>query len=236
MEKEVNKELVQSAVNYWSNFLKDPNSVVLDNGEASQFLMMNALAKLGGVEKYDKDKIIEFELLLTEYITDGLKEGKRISLSVDYHPEEKLREFLDDSIGKYNSMSIFPCKTNMSIDSAGVKVKEGYGKPYIDIYPVQEKVDNTTLLEDGKYYVVNFDPNMISINFKYYNFDMEKINFLGDNGVKVQAKFQDGKWFMYLILDDDSISPRGHEIKILDLLKKETAEFENWMKILNEGC
>ena len=37
-----------------------------------------------------------------------------------------------------------------------------------------------------------------------------------------------------LILDDGSVSKDGHEIKILDLLKKETAAFENWMNKRNE--
>ena len=137
--KEVNQELVKAAVSYWSNFLKDQDSVILDNGEPTQFAMMNMLAKLGGTPTYDKDKIEKFEILLTDYITEGLKEGKRISFHVDYHPEDKLREILDDSIKDYNSMSIFPCKTSMSVSPEEVQVKEGYGKPYIHLYPVPEK-------------------------------------------------------------------------------------------------
>lgn len=141
MNSNIDKDLVKAAVGYWSGFLKDQNTVVLDNGEPSQFLMMNALAKLGGVKKFDEEKIVEFELLMTEKIIIELEENPShsVSFSVDYHPDGRLRQILDESIKSYNSMSIFPCKTNMQITTQEVWVKEGYGKPVVKIYPVEGK-------------------------------------------------------------------------------------------------
>lgn len=194
----INRELVSAAVGYWSGFLRDQNTVVLDNGEPSQFLMMNALAKMGGVKKFDEDKIVEFELLMTEKINDTLNgNSSGISFSVDYHPDGNLRRMLDESIGSYNSMSIFPCKTNMEITHNEVVVKEGYGKPFVKIYPVEEKIDNTHLLNNGYNYVVFMKPDgiQIVINFKVYNceFDTNGLSLEPDadsiNVSKIEDKF-----------------------------------------------
>ena len=46
INKDVVKNIIDVAVNYWANFLKDPSTVVHDNGESSQFGMLNALNKL----------------------------------------------------------------------------------------------------------------------------------------------------------------------------------------------
>ena len=138
--KKLNKEIVKVAVAYWVNFLKNPNDVVQDNGEPTQFAMMNMLAKLAGNINYPQESIEEFEVELSNIIETNLNEFGRLTLSVDYHPDQNLSKALDIGIKKYNSMSVFPCKTSMVINNEvnKVEVSEGYGKPWKTIHSVNE--------------------------------------------------------------------------------------------------
>ena len=138
--KKLNKEIVKTAVAYWVNFLKNPNDVVQDNGEPTQFAMMNMLAKLAGNISYSPESIEDFEVELSNIIETNLNEFGRLTLSVDYHPDQNLSKALDVGIKDYNSMTIFPCKTSMVIDNDAnkVEVSEGYGKPWKTIHSVNE--------------------------------------------------------------------------------------------------
>ena len=138
--KKLNKEIVKAAVAYWVNFLKNPNDVVQDNGEPAQFAMLNMLAKLAGDISYHQESIEEFEVELSNIIETNLNEFGRLTLSVDYHPDQNLSKALDAGIKDYKSMTIFPCKTSMVIDNDAnkVEVSEGYGKPWKTIYPIAE--------------------------------------------------------------------------------------------------
>ena len=136
----IDKKMVKAAVEYWSNFLKNPEDVIQDNGEPTQFAMMNMLSKLAGTIKYPIENIEDFEVELSDIIETTLMEHGRLTLSVDYHPDNNLSEALNSTIKNYNSMSIFPCKTSMIINNYKnkVEVSEGYGKPWETIYSVNE--------------------------------------------------------------------------------------------------
>ena len=138
--KKLNKEIVKAAVAYRVNFLKNPNDVIQDNGEPTQFAMMNMLAKLAGNISYSPESIEDFEVELSNIIETNLNEFGRLTLSVDYHPDQNLSKALDAGIKNYNSMSIFPCKTSMIIDNDAneIEVSEGYGKPWKTIHSVNE--------------------------------------------------------------------------------------------------
>lgn len=193
-----NVEIVKAAVAYWANFLKNPNEVVQDNGEPTQFAMMNMLAKLAGNINYPQESIEEFEEELSNIIETNLNEFGRLTLSVDYHPDQNLSKALDAGIKDYKSMTIFPCKTSMIInnDTNKVEVSEGYGKPWKTIYP---RADNTNRLNSGYNYVIFGNQNkdvQIVIDFKYYSCELDivalKLNLETD---LIKVTNQDGAFF-----------------------------------------
>ncbi len=226
MKKELNKELVLAAVAYWSNFLKNQDSVVQDNGEPTQFAMMNMLAKLAGNVTYPIEAIEDFEVELQNIIEVGLNKYGHFSLDVDYHPDSSLSNALNTSIKNYNSMSIFPCKTNMSIniEENKVEVSEGYGKPWKVIYPVQEKVmvDNTHLLKTGYNYVIffeNFKDIYIIIDFKKYKCDLDVIGLgLDSDGDAVKVLQDNDKFYASKIMVNTNVLNNKREIKVYDYI------------------
>ena len=134
-----NKELakvVDVAVRYWGNFLRDPLSFEMDNGEPAQKTMLNMLAKMGA-KPVDEDKVKLFEENLGLFVFADLSKNGSVSLHVDYHPEGLLRKALDSSLGSggYNSMNIFPCKTDMHITNEAVAVSQGYRAETKTLYP-----------------------------------------------------------------------------------------------------
>lgn len=177
--KKVDVYQVEAAVKFWSDFLRDPNSFIMDNGESSQFMMLNILAKLGGPANFDEKEIESFEYILTKYIYDDLADGKSVSLRVDYQPEGNLAKALDITFGKYNQMTIFPCKTSMWIRHNCVQVAQGYAAPTQTIYAAEI---NTDKLEDGKSYTVFTSPHKIFIGGKIYRFE-----FVGTDNIGVDS-------------------------------------------------
>ena len=139
--RKANIKIVEAAVAYWANFLKNQDQVVHDNGEPTQFAMMNVLSKLTGMVNYPQEAIEDFEVTLSNIIEANLNEFGRLTLGVDYHPDNNLSKALKESIKEYNSMTIFPCKTSMIVnkDVGCIDVSEGYGKPWQRIYPVVEE-------------------------------------------------------------------------------------------------
>lgn len=196
--KKLNKEIVKVAVAYWVNFLKNPDSVIQDNGEPTQFAMMNMLAKLAGNISYSPESIEDFEVELSNIIETNLNEFGRLTLGVDYHPDQNLSKALDAGIKDYNSMTIFPCKTSMIInnDTNKVEVSEGYGKPWKTLYPI---ADNTNRLNSGYNYVIFGNQNkdvQIVIDFKYYRCELDiialKLNLEADS---IKVTNRDGVFF-----------------------------------------
>lgn len=136
--EEVNNHLLDAAVNYWSGFLKNPMSFDMNNGEPSQYVMMNFLAKVN-TKSYPEEGISKFEDILKNYIKNALEieESSRAYLDVDYHPCNVLRSCLDQAFGEkgYNSMTVFPCKTSMWINNQEISVSQGYGADTKILYP-----------------------------------------------------------------------------------------------------
>src|SRR5574344_1851473 len=137
-KEEVNNRLLDAAVNYWSGFLKNPMSFDMNNGEPSQYIMMNFLAK-SNTKSYSEEGISKFEDILRNYIKKALEiEGAdRAYLEVDYHPCNVLSSCLDQAFGEkgYNSMTVFPCKTSMWINNQEISVSQGYGADTKILYP-----------------------------------------------------------------------------------------------------
>ena len=133
MSKEVNKDLVNAAVEYWAHMLEDPMSFVMDNGESSQFVLLNMMAK-AGAKPAEEDAVEKFRCRLTNTIYEALEKNGRLTLSVDYDPDRILTEILDNSLSNYNSKTIFPCKTCMWITLENVSVSQGYHAPTVVLY------------------------------------------------------------------------------------------------------
>lgn len=137
-ENKINKDLVEFAVNYWSGFLKNPMSFEMDNGEPSQYALFNILAK-SGAKSFPEEGIKKFEDTLRNYIKTTLEtEGSgRVYLDVDYHPCNVLSSCLDQAFGEkgYNSMTVFPCKTDMWLNNQELSVSQGYGADTKILYP-----------------------------------------------------------------------------------------------------
>ena len=138
-ENKINKDLVESAVNYWSGFLKNPMGFEMDNGEPSQYALLNILAK-SGAKSFPEEGIEKFEDILRNYIKNALElEGSgRVYLDVDYHPCRVLSSCLDQAFGErgYNSLTVFPCKTSMQVNNETVKVSQGYMAETKILFPI----------------------------------------------------------------------------------------------------
>ena len=138
-ENKINKDLVESAVNYWSGFLKNPMGFVIDNGEPSQYALLNILVK-SGAKSFPEEGIEKFEDILRNYIKNALElEGSgRVYLDVDYHPCRVLSSCLDQAFGErgYNSLTVFPCKTSMWVNDETVEVSQGYRAETKILFPI----------------------------------------------------------------------------------------------------
>ena len=132
----IDADLVNAVVTYWSGFIKDPMSFEMDNGEPSQYAMINMLAKMGA-KPGDPIMVEKFESILCALVYNELEEKGRVTLSVDYDPHGLLRQALDQTFGErnYNSKSIFPCKTTMWITDKIVTYSQGYRAMEKVLYP-----------------------------------------------------------------------------------------------------
>ena len=138
-ENKINKDLVESAVNYWSGFLKNPMGFVMDIGEPSQYALLNILVK-SVAKSFPEEGIEKFEDILRNYIKNALEiEGSdRVYLDVDYHPCRVLSSCLDQAFGErgYNSLTVFPCKTSMWVNDGTVEVSQGYRAETKILFPI----------------------------------------------------------------------------------------------------
>lgn len=134
MENVNEKELALKAAQYWSEFLKNPSKVVFNNGDTSKMGAMCAMmAQKGRVQVYPISVIKDFE----ENLTLKFLEQKVRTVHVDYDPACELAEACRETIPSdlYNSKSIFPVKTNMTIDweHNKIMVSEGYRSEYVEL-------------------------------------------------------------------------------------------------------
>lgn len=133
----ITKEVAEFAAKWWADRVccKD---VKFDNGDKSvNGVVVQCLASSLVKPASDKEKE-NFIIALTE----GILDKQRDTLAVDYHPDDILRNAAHQSgISEHN----FPWKTVMFIlpddESTGFKilVKEGYGAPQQQVYPVQKE-------------------------------------------------------------------------------------------------
>lgn len=122
-----NEELAKRAAAYWAKFLREPASMVFNNGDEGRNGQMAQILFDMGKKKHHDEKIDKFEELLFDRLMDPTKHTI-YELDVDYHPDTILTECLNASLGKYNSMAIFPCKTWLNIDWENniLTASEGY--------------------------------------------------------------------------------------------------------------
>lgn len=216
------KEAIAEAVKYWAGFLKRDKPVIQNNGEPSQFMMMNMLSTLGGIVTYPEDQIVEFELSLTELLTERVKMRGGFFLDTDYHPEGDLRTALDQSIKKYNSMSIFPCKTNMAYSDGILWISEGYRADRITLYPIVPRKNNNNLLKDNYNYVIFF-PSVknveIIIDFKRYNCDLDVVGLgLDSDADSIKVEKRGDKFYVKKLLTPIKSSNEEREINVFEYI------------------
>lgn len=121
-------DMVHSIANYWTGFLRDPNSFNFDNGDTSRngaiALMM---ANLGKPKGYPEKEIQNFEKLLIE----RLLAEKPTFIEVDYHAVGILGEVANATLANWCNRNTFPIKTDMVInwDIFEVTASQGYRAP-----------------------------------------------------------------------------------------------------------
>lgn len=151
--KAVNAELVNSAVQFWANFLRDPSSFDLDNGE-DQPPMIKILAAMtkAGSKPIDSAIIEKFESYLAAIIYNKLADGNNVTLSVDYNPDKVLSDVLDLAFGQENYMekTIFPWKTYMLISLDEVRAYQGYMSDAKVLYRTNPEITLLVEEEDAK--------------------------------------------------------------------------------------
>lgn len=151
--KAVNAELVNSAVQFWANFLRDPSSFDLDNGEDQppMIKMLAAMAKAGS-KPIDSAIIEKFESYLAAIIYNKLADGNTVKLSVDYNPDKVLSDALDLAFGQENYMekTIFPWKTYMLISLDEVRAYRGYMSDAKVLYRTNPEITVLVGEEDAK--------------------------------------------------------------------------------------
>ena len=129
---DIKKETAVKVAKYWSGFLKDTSTSKFDNGDTSgNGAMAMMLSEMGKPKGYPDDEVIAFE---SQMLANLMLDLPRY-LGVDYSPDSFIANIADDKLSKWNSMSTFPCKTNMHInwETGIVKVSQGYGAESIEL-------------------------------------------------------------------------------------------------------
>ena len=138
-----NKEALDTAVSYWSDFLSKDKDTKFDNGcddQGNQMAsMMAMMANKGTDHSTEKVEVFKRELrriLLADH------ESLLYTIGVDYNPDCYLQEAL--SIADIDgSLNVLPWKTNMRFEimedkEFTISVSEGYGNPSEVIYPIEK--------------------------------------------------------------------------------------------------
>lgn len=113
-------EYVKVAIDWWANAIISPK---FDNGEALPGVL--SLLLTGAGKEYSQEEIKIFKNALAKGIVEEMNKLNHCSLDVDYHPCRVLAD-AGNLIG-VNSMTGYPCKTNMRITEQEVSVSAGYG-------------------------------------------------------------------------------------------------------------
>lgn len=141
-------DMVHSITDYWTGFLRNPNSFQFDNGDTTKngaIAMM--LANIGKPKSYPEKEIEKFEELMIKQLLIN----KPKFIDIDYHTCEFLSNIADATLTTWSDMNTFPVKTDMVInwEALEVSVSQGYQAPDKVIhqyYPISvEKLWNIIL-------------------------------------------------------------------------------------------
>lgn len=121
----LSNEAIEIAAQWWADSLKRPQKDNGDDSESGGFGQM--LALFGAMTNIPSDEQLDrFKAALIAAIPYEYAYGDEVILRVDYHPEGALATAAQ--VAQISSMS-FSWKTDMSISSKQIVVREGYGAP-----------------------------------------------------------------------------------------------------------
>lgn len=141
-------QAIRTAVYWWSNKINMPEPH--DNGDNSSASVFACLFADMKVKQCTESQLMEFRSTLARLIERQIDREMeidysktiRIFLSCDYHPYAMLFDAAQQAgISKSN----FPFKTYMLIETNDcgkyfhIKVSDGYGRPYVELDPVNEE-------------------------------------------------------------------------------------------------
>jgi hypothetical protein len=131
---ELSKDIAKIASEWWADKVyRLPSHNNGDLGETSVFagMLADMLSKPIGLDT--RDRFVEE---LTNSLVEYAKEyhGAYICLDCDYAPDQ----ILSNAARKTGvDLANFPWKTSMHVCPSEVRVKDGYGAPWLTIYPAE---------------------------------------------------------------------------------------------------
>lgn len=127
------EDVINAAVEWWYAV---SNSRFDDIDQSPQGHMTTMLAtRRARISQPSEEQQKSFKQALSDILES--KEGNRVVLRVDYHPEGELSEAIDQS---GISANVFPWKTTMWVDfeENTVDVRHGYGAQTVRVYPAPD--------------------------------------------------------------------------------------------------
>jgi len=133
--RKIPTEAINAAAEWWMKRIS--GKVKHDNGDNSFGSVFAGLMADDLVKPASDAQLQKFKNNLVMRLSTLAGQGReRIWVDCDYSPDMVLSAAaVDADIPRDN----FPWKVSMDIDSNGVEVKDGYGEPWVKIWPIADK-------------------------------------------------------------------------------------------------
>ena len=135
--RKISNEAINAAAEWWTKRIS--GQVIHDNGDHSFGSIFAGLLADDGVRLATEGQLQKFKNSLVMRLSEYAGQGRsNIWLDCDYAPSMTLSAAaVDAGIPRDN----FPWKVSMHIEPETVEVKDGYGMPWVKVWPIADKKD-----------------------------------------------------------------------------------------------
>lgn len=133
--RKIPNEAINAAAEWWMNRIS--GQVIHNNGDKSFGSIFAGMLADDMVRPATEGQLQRFKNSLVMRLSEYAGQGRTtIWLSCDYAPDMTLSAAaVDADIPRDN----FPWKVSMRIDMEGVEVSDGYGMPWVKVWPIADK-------------------------------------------------------------------------------------------------
>lgn len=133
--RKISNEAINAAAEWWAKRIS--GKVVHDNGDNSFGSIFAGMLADTGVKLLSDAQLQKFKNSLVMRISEKVSQGVTVVyLRCDYAPCRELSEPAKDADIPLDN---FPWKTDMRIENDLIEVSDGYGMPWVQVWPVEHK-------------------------------------------------------------------------------------------------